>query len=181
MKTSRTRLFHKARSAAKIFAHSFIALTVSNCPKPVAAQAFDFAGRLFAGRQQLGGELEAATSHYGLFARAEGVPFASHQVTTLGCRTWAVGDSKHGAYIHGGLSFVRCSTITLGGTSTACDGQVHKALAMGAGVNIGTPESSFSVFADAGVWIGAGSRPDVPAWTFAGGLRYRIPFTVRRS
>jgi hypothetical protein len=139
------------------------------------AQTVGAAVRGSIARHGLGAELEVGGNRIRGFARGETWFVGNYSILTAGARIWPLGVAGSGIYLYGGGSLVYCPISKFdGGSTEGCDADWHATPSIGAGIDVGSAKSRFSVFAEGGTWTKNRESPDIPNWTSAAGFRYRL-------
>jgi hypothetical protein len=125
------------------------------------------------GMSGVGIEADAAHRRAGVFLSAQ-TAFESG-ARMAGARAYVIGHRGSGFYISGARAQLRCAAIRLNGSGSDCTGGWHDAWTVLGGVEIGSSESPWSVYVDAGPFIGLDDAPGLRNWTFLFGARIRGP------
>jgi hypothetical protein len=125
------------------------------------------------GTAGIGLDLDLSAKRAGVFIRGQVSPSAQSRIA--GLRGYVFGARSSGFYISAVAGQLSCSSVDLGGVATSCDDEWHGVWGVFGGVEIGTPESQWSVWIDGGPFWGARNVAGLRDWTAATGVRIRAP------
>jgi hypothetical protein len=140
---------------------------------PVSAQTVQLGLAGVVGLSGIGVEIDITVPRLGVFGRTQGSTFSGSNYQVLGPKFYFYGQRNSGFYLSPAWARLRCDDTDLSETSTGCDDRPHNVWILQAGAEIGSKNSSWSLFVDGGRYFGVKDSWGVRAWTGNMGVRFR--------